>query len=247
VGIESLRYRSNIDVAELMVQFTLPKNSKITAGKTWARLAGGRNPREYRVYRWNPDDGKNPRMDTYFVDLDDCGPMVLDALIWIKNVIDPTLTFRRSCREGICGSCSMNIDGTNTLACTMATDEIKDVVRVYPLPHLPVVKDLVPDLSYFYAQYTSIEPWLKTVTPTPEKEWKQSPNDRAKLDGLYECILCACAAPGVPAIGGPASASSGRPSCCRRTAGSWTAATRQAASGSIISRTRFDSTDAIPS
>jgi succinate dehydrogenase / fumarate reductase iron-sulfur subunit len=185
-------------MAELMVQFTLPKNSKISAGKTWARPAGARNPREYRVYRWNPDDGKNPRMDTYFVDLDDCGPMVLDALIWIKNVIDPTLTFRRSCREGICGSCSMNIDGTNTLACTVATDEIKGVVRVYPLPHLPVIKDLVPDLSHFYAQYASIEPWLKTVTPMPEREWKQSPNDRAKLDGLYECILCACCSTGCP-------------------------------------------------
>jgi succinate dehydrogenase / fumarate reductase, iron-sulfur subunit len=115
-----------------MVQFTLPKNSKITAGKTWTRPVGARNPREYRVYRWNPDDGKNPRMDTYFVDLDGCGPMALDALIWIKNVIDPTLTFRRSCREGICGSCSMNIGGINTLACTMAMNEIKGVIRVYP-------------------------------------------------------------------------------------------------------------------
>jgi len=215
-----------------MVQFTLPKNSKITVGKTWPRSAGARNPREFRVYRWNPDDANNPRMDTYFVDLDDCAPMVLDALIWIKNVIDPTLTFRRSCREGICGSCSMNIDGTNTLACTMATDKIKGVVQVYPLPHLPVIKDLVPDLSHFYAQYVSIEPWLKTVTPTPEKEWKQTPADRAKVDGLSECILCASAAPAVPVIGGPASASSGRPSCYRRSAGSWTAATRQAASGS---------------
>ena len=181
-----------------MVQFTLPKNSKITAGKTWARSADARNPREFRIYRWNPDDADNPRMDTYFVDLDDCAPMVLDALIWIKNVIDPTLTFRRSCREGICGSCSMNIDGTNTLACTMATGEIKGVVRVYPLPHLPVIKDLVPDLSNFYAQYASIEPWLKTVTPTPEKEWKQTPADRAKVDGLYECILCACCSTGCP-------------------------------------------------
>ena len=186
------------DGAELMVQFTLPKNSKITAGKTWPRSAGARNPREFRVYRWNPDDANNPRMDTYFVDLDDCAPMVLDALIWIKNVIDPTLTFRRSCREGICGSCSMNIDGTNTLACTMATDKIKGVVQVYPLPHLPVIKDLVPDLSHFYAQYASIEPWLKTVTPTPEKEWKQTPADRAKVDGLYECILCACCSTGCP-------------------------------------------------
>ena len=181
-----------------MVQFTLPKNSKITAGKTWPRSAGVRNPREFRVYRWNPDDANNPRMDTYFVDLDDCAPMVLDALIWIKNVIDPTLAFRRSCREGICGSCSMNIDGTNTLACTMATDKINGMVRVYPLPHLPVIKDLVPDLSHFYAQYASIEPWLKTVTPTPEKEWKQTPADRAKVDGLYECILCACCSTGCP-------------------------------------------------
>ena len=137
-------------------------------------------------------------MDTYFVDLDDCGPMVLDALIWIKNIIDPTLTFRRSCREGICGSCAMNIDGTNTLACTMAMDEIKGAVQVYPLPHLPVIKDLVPDLTLFYAQYASIEPWLKTVTPTPEKEWKQTPADRAKLDGLYECILCACCTTSCP-------------------------------------------------
>ena len=92
----------------LMVQFTLPKNSKITAGKTWPRSAGARNPREFRVYRWNPDDANNPRMDTYFVDLDDCAPMVLDALIWIKNVIDPTRTFRRSCREGICGSARLS-------------------------------------------------------------------------------------------------------------------------------------------
>ncbi len=167
-------------------------------------------------------DANNPRMDTYFVDLDDCAPMVLDALIWIKNVVDPTLTFRRSCREGICGPCSMNIDGTNTLACTMATDKINGMVRVYPLPHLPVIKDLVPDLSHFYAQYASIEPWLKTVTPTPEKEWKQTPADRAKVDGLYECILCASSvqAPAVPAIGGPAKAlpRAGRPAC-RPTAG----------------------------
>jgi len=166
-GVKRLTFREG---AELMVQFTLPKNSKITVGKTWPRSAGARNPREFRVYRWNPDDANNPRMDTYFVDLDDCAPMVLDALIWIKNVIDPTLTFRRSCREGICGPCSMNIDGTNTLACTMATDKIKGVVQVYPLPHLPVIKYLIPDLSHFYAQYVSIEPWLKTVTPTPEKE-----------------------------------------------------------------------------
>ena len=163
-GVKRSKVQTFRDGVELMVQFTLPKNSKITAGKTWPRSAGARNPREFRVYRWNPDDASNPRMDTYFVDLDDCAAMVLDALIWIKNVIDPTLTFRRSCREGICGSCSMNIDGTNTLACTMATDKIKGVVQVYPLPHLPVIKDLVPDLSHFYAQYIATAPlgstWL---------------------------------------------------------------------------------------
>ena len=161
-------------------------------------VLGAHQEREYRIYRYNPEDGKNPRIDTYFVDVEDCGPMVLDALIWIKNKIDPTLTFRRSCREGVCGSCSMNIDGTNGLACTRGMDEIKGTVRVYPLPHMPVVKDLVPDLTVFYAQYASIEPWLKTDTAAPEKEWRQTHEDRAKLDGLYECILCACCTTSCP-------------------------------------------------
>ncbi len=124
--------------------------------------------------------------------------MVLDALLWIKNKIDPTLTLRRSCREGICGSCAMNIDGANTLACTKGCDEIKGAVKVYPLPHMPVVKDLVPDLSNFYAQHASIEPWLQTVSPEPAKEWLQSHEDRQKLDGLYECILCACCSTSCP-------------------------------------------------
>jgi hypothetical protein len=148
--------------------------------------------------------------------------MVLDALIKIKNEIDPTLTFRRSCREGICGSCAMNIDGTNTLACTKAIDDVKGDVKIYPLPHMPVVKDLVPDLTHFYAQYASIEPWLKTQTRRrPTRERLQSPEDRAKLDGLYECILCASAArPPARATGGTASATSGRPCCCRPIAGS---------------------------
>jgi succinate dehydrogenase / fumarate reductase, iron-sulfur subunit len=175
-----------------MVQLTLPKNSKVQQGKAWPKPEGAKNLREYRIYRWSPDDGENPRVDTYYVDLDDCGPMVLDGLIWIKNKIDPTLTFRRSCREGICGSCAMNIDGANTLACTKGMDDIGGAVRIYPLPHMPVVKDLVPDLSIPYAQLSSIEPWLQTVTPEPATEWKQSHEDRAKLDGLYECILCFC-------------------------------------------------------
>jgi succinate dehydrogenase / fumarate reductase iron-sulfur subunit len=182
-----------------MVAFTLPKNSKITEGKKWPKPAAASKLTEFRVYRWSPDDDKNPSIDTYYVDRGDCGPMVLDALIWIKNNIDPTLTFRRSCREGICGSCAMNIDGANTLACTRAIDDEKrDVVKIYPLPHQPVVKDLVPDLTNFYAQYASIQPWLQTVTPAPEKERLQSHEDRAKLDGHYECILCACCSTSCP-------------------------------------------------
>ena len=136
-----------------MVQLTLPKNSKIGKGKVWPKPAGATELAEFRVYRWDPDSGANPRVDTYYVDRKSCAPMVLDGLIWIKNTIDPTLTFRRSCREGVCGSCAMNIDGTNTLACTKAIDDNKAPVKIYPLPHQPVVKDLVPDLKNFYAQY----------------------------------------------------------------------------------------------
>ena len=181
-----------------MVEFTLPKNSRIKEGKTWPKAAGAKHFREFRVYRWDPDDGANPRMDTYFVDTDDCAPMVLDGLIWIKNKVDPTLTFRRSCREGVCGSCAMNIGGTNTLACTRAMEDVKGAIKIYPLPHQAVVKDLVPDLTNFYAQLSSIEPWLKTTTPEPQKEWLQSHTDRQKLDGLYECILCACCSTACP-------------------------------------------------
>jgi succinate dehydrogenase / fumarate reductase iron-sulfur subunit len=194
------RFKADRDnqIGTTMVEFTLPKNSQVTQGARWTAPLQAQDLREYRIYRWNPDDGQNPRMDTYQVDLDDCGPMVLDALIWIKNKIDPTLTFRRSCREGVCGSCAMNIDGANTLACTKDMKDIKGPVTIYPLPHLPVVKDLVPDLTEFYAQQASIKPWLQTVSVTPEKEWKQSHDDRLKLDGLYECILCACCSTSCP-------------------------------------------------
>lgn len=181
-----------------MATFSLPKNSRLTEGKTWPRPEGATNLREFKIYRWDPDGESNPRMDTYFVDLDDCGPMILDAIIWIKSKVDPTLTFRRSCREGICGSCAMNIDGSNTLACTKGMDEVSGTIKIYPLPHMPVVKDLVPDLTRFYAQHASIEPWLKTDTPAPAKEWRQSPADREHLDGLYECILCACCSTSCP-------------------------------------------------
>ncbi len=181
-----------------MVQLTLPKNSQVKAGKTWPEPQGATKTKEFRIYRWDPDTGGNPRVDTYWVDLDDCGPMVLDGIIWIKSKIDSTLSFRRSCREGICGSCAMNIDGTNTLACTKAMDEVRGAVKLYPLPHMEVVKDLVPDLTRFYAQHALIEPWLKTDSPQPEKEWRQSPESRHKLDGLYECILCACCSTSCP-------------------------------------------------
>lgn len=181
-----------------MAELTLPKNSRVMPGKVWPKPAGSIRLREFRVYRYNPDEDANPRLDTYFVDLDDCGPMVLDALLYIKNKIDPTLTLRRSCREGICGSCSMNIGGANTLACTKGMDEFKGPISIYPLPHMPVIKDLVPDLSTFYEQHRSIEPWLKTTSPTPDKEWLQSKGDREKLDGLYECILCACCSTSCP-------------------------------------------------
>ncbi len=169
-----------------MAEFTLPANSKIREGKTHAAPAGAKKTKTFRVYRWNPEDGQTPQVDSYEVDLATCGPMVLDALIKIKNEVDSTLTFRRSCREGVCGSCAMNIDGTNTLACTKYIDEVKGDVKIYPLPHMPVVKDLVPDLNQAYAQYAAIEPWLKSETPPPERERQQSPEERAELDGLWE-------------------------------------------------------------
>jgi succinate dehydrogenase / fumarate reductase iron-sulfur subunit len=153
-----------------MVELTLPKNSKIGKGRRHPAPAGARNIKTFRVYRWDPEGSGNPVWDSYDVDVDACGPMVLDALIHIKNTMDSTLAFRRSCREGVCG----------------------------PLPHLPVIKDLVADLTLFYAQYASIEPWLHTTTPQPQGEWRQSEDDRAQLDGLYECILCACCSTSCP-------------------------------------------------
>ena len=175
-----------------MVEFTLPANSKVGEGQTHGAGAGATRVRRFRVYRYDPDSGENPRLDTFEVDLDQCGPMVLDALIKIKDEVDTTLAFRRSCREGVCGSCAFNIDGINTLACTKPIADIKGDVRIYPLPHMPVVKDLVADLSLAYAQYASVKPWLQADTPPPTHERLQSPEERAKLDGLWECILCFC-------------------------------------------------------
>jgi succinate dehydrogenase / fumarate reductase iron-sulfur subunit len=130
--------------------------------------------------------------------MDECGPMVLDALIKIKSEYDSSLTFRRSCREGICGSCAMNIDGANTLACTKAISDCKNDVKIYPLPHMPVIKDLVPDLTHFYEQYKSIKPWIQSSDASSNKERLQSPEEREKLDGLYECIMCACCSTSCP-------------------------------------------------
>ncbi len=182
-----------------MVQLTLPKNSKVVQGKRFAAPPDAKTVATFKVYRWDPETADNPRWDTYDVAVDQCGPMVLDVIIHIKNTMDSTLAFRRSCREGVCGSCAMNIGGRNTLACTHAwADFPGKEITISPLPHQPVVKDLVPDLTLFFAQYASIEPWLHAETPAPEKEWLQSPEERAKLDGLYECILCACCTTSCP-------------------------------------------------
>jgi succinate dehydrogenase / fumarate reductase iron-sulfur subunit len=172
-------------------------------GKTIDAANGAVRAKTFAVYRYDPEGDENPRLDRYTIDLDQCGPMVLDAIIYIKNKVDPTLTFRRSCREGICGSCSMNIDGTNTLACLKALADIKGEVKIYPLPHMPVLKDLVPDLNHVYAQYTSIKPWLITDTPAPTRERLQSPEDADLLNGTdgkgpAACILCFCCSTSCP-------------------------------------------------
>ncbi|MFN7039091.1 MAG: succinate dehydrogenase iron-sulfur subunit [Alphaproteobacteria bacterium] len=182
-----------------MVEFTLPKNSKIGKGKEYKLQTEAQKVKKLKIYRYDPENEENPRIDTFEIDLDKCGPMVLDALIKAKSEIDSSLTFRRSCREGICGSCAMNIDGTNTLACTKSIDDIKGDINIYPLPHMKVVKDLVPDMSTFYAQLQSVEPWLKADSAPPQTgERLQSQEERAKLDGLYECILCACCSTSCP-------------------------------------------------
>jgi len=181
-----------------MAEFSLPANSKVKEGRVFKAEAGAKRVRSFKIYRWSPDDGQNPSIDTYEIDLDACGPMVLDALIKIKNETDTTLTFRRSCREGICGSCAMNIDGTNTLACLKPIEDCKGDVKIYPLPHMPVVKDLVPDLTHVYAQYRSIKPYLQSDSQAPTRERLQSVEERDKLEGLWECILCFCCSTSCP-------------------------------------------------
>jgi len=182
-----------------MVQLNLPKNSKISKGNLFSLEEDVLGKKTFKIYRYDPETKENPRLDTFEIDLDKCGPMVLDALIYIKNKVDPSLTFRRSCREGVCGSCSMNIDGTNTLACTKNINDVSGAVKIYPLPHMEVIKDLVPDLSVAYKQYASIEPWLKSEAETEDGlERRQSPEERKELDGAYECILCFCCSTSCP-------------------------------------------------
>ncbi|MBM4218697.1 MAG: succinate dehydrogenase iron-sulfur subunit [Gammaproteobacteria bacterium] len=186
-----------------MVQFRLPANSRYEdrPGRQHAAPAGATRLRQFRIYRYDPDSREPPRVDSFEVDLDSCGPMVLDALIKIKNEVDSTVTFRRSCREGICGSCAMNIDGVNSLACTQPIAAIRGAVRVFPLPHLPVVKDLVPDLDQFYRQYAAVEPWLQAAPAAPASgERRQSPSDQEKVDRPSACILCACCSTSCPSF-----------------------------------------------
>lgn len=176
-----------------MAEFRLSRNSRMQVGMAHPIPEGSTRRTRFKVYRYDPDNGSSPQLDTYEVDRETCGPMVLDALIKIKNEMDSTLAFRRSCREGVCGSCAMNIDGVNTLACTKPIDDISGDVRVYPLPHMSVIRDLVIDVSHIYRQLASVKPWLRATDPPPEnRERLQSPADREKLDGLYECILCFC-------------------------------------------------------
>src|SRR5271163_1798080 len=183
-----------------MAELFLPPNSKLNKhGRVYKAPPEAKNVRVFKIYRFDPDSAENPRLDSYEVDMDSCGPMVLDALIKIKNEIDTTLSFRRSCREGICGSCAMNIDGKNGRACISACTDVTRDIKIYPLPHLPVIKDLVPDLTNFYAQYASIKPWLQTRTPPPpDGELLQSKEDQEKVDRPSACILCACCSTSCP-------------------------------------------------
>ena len=182
-----------------MVQFNLPENSKILKGNYFKDTTGAKNLKKINIYRWDPDKKENPKIDTFEVDITNCGNKVLDILNKIKNEIDPSLTYRRSCAHGVCGSCAMNVDGINTLSCMKSHKDIKGDLRIFPLPHLKVVKDLVADLSTLYKQYESIEPWLKTnKSKLYEGEINQTRENREKLDGLYECIMCACCSTSCP-------------------------------------------------
>ena len=194
-----------------MVQLTLPKNSVPVKGKSYSNVdlideqsQQNHDIRIINVYRWSGDENTPPQIDRFEIDVAKAGTMVLDILNKIKAEVDPSLTFRKSCREGVCGSCAMNIDGVNTLACLKPIEEVNGEIRIYPLPHMPVVKDLVPDLSKAYDQLASIKPWLqrseenKSANKIDKEEKKQTPKDREKLDGQWECVLCFCCTTSCP-------------------------------------------------
>jgi len=170
------------------------------ATATAAAPAEGAQMQSFKIYRYDPESGEKPKMVQYDLDLKECGPMMLDAVLKIKDELDSSLALRRSCREGICGSCAANINGKNGLLCLEYIEPSSNAIEVQPLPHTYVLKDLVPDLTNFYSQYKSIEPWLKRRDPKPDpnKEYVQTPEQRALLDGLYECILCACCSTSCP-------------------------------------------------
>ena len=222
-----------------MVQLTLPENSRIKPGKTWPKPANAARLTEFRIYRWNPDDGANPHIDVYFVDRDDCGPMVLDALIWIKSKIDSTLTFRRSCREGVCGSCAMNIDGVNTLACTRGIDEV-----AAPVDHLSAAapgsdQGSGPRPLGLLRPARLDRALAEDGSPRRRRRNGSSRRRSGRSSTASTSASSARAArPPARATGGTATAIWVRRSCCRPIAGSSTRATRRRASGSTISRTR---------
>jgi succinate dehydrogenase / fumarate reductase iron-sulfur subunit len=179
-----------------MVEFTLPKNSVV---KHSPRLTSkGDDFLRVEIYRTNPESSENPHIDTFDIPKDECGSMILDVLLKIKNDLDGSLTFRRSCREGVCGSCAMNVNGKNTLACTKSLSEYEGkTLKIYPLPHMDVVKDLVVDMTHFYQQYASIKPWLEN-SKNPVRERLQSESQRAALNEIYDCVLCACCSTSCP-------------------------------------------------
>jgi succinate dehydrogenase / fumarate reductase iron-sulfur subunit len=231
-----------------MSEFTLPANSKVGEGKHWSLPNKPEHVKAFLIYRWDPAKKANPTMDTFEIDRNHCGPMVLDALVKINDQIDPTLSFRRSCREGVCGSCAMNVDGRNTLACLTPIDSLKKgTSRVTPLPHLPVLKDLVVDLTGLFAQYELIEPWLQSDQPPPDRERRQSPEDRAKLDGLGSASCASAARPHARATGGIRTVISVHRSCFSHTDGLPTVAISAPASAWIGSKTRSGSIAAIRS
>ena len=153
----------------------------------------------FRIFRYDPDKDKAPYMQDYRIELEPTDRMLLDALVRIKEQ-DDTLSLRRSCREGVCGSDAMNINGRNGLACVTRIADLKEPVELRPLPGLPVIRDLIVDMTQFFAQYDSIKPWLINDDPPPEKERLQSPEEREQLDGVYECILCGCCSTACPSF-----------------------------------------------